>query len=84
MTLIADETALKIGQRLEWVWGQYNEEWQIGARVGYNAVVSIEVGQLPGPMGYFNVAVVVRDDERADEIIPLHMAESIKLKERAP
>ena len=43
----------------------------IGLKQG---VVSIGVNQLPGPMGFYLVANIVRE-EGTDIIVPLHMAE---------
>lgn len=46
-------------------------------RAGSKGVLSIGVDQLPGPMGYYLVANVIFQDDRADLIIPLHAAEEI-------
>ena len=50
-----------------------------GARVGHENVVEIVVSQLAGPMGYYDVAIVRRDNSDPDEIFPLHFMESIRL-----
>jgi hypothetical protein len=48
----------------------------------YNAtkrgVISIGVGQLPGPMGFYLVANVVTEDG-PDVIVPLHMASEFRV-----
>ncbi len=67
------------GQALEWIWGPWCEGGQSGARVGYGAGAGIEVGQFAGPMGWYDVAVISRSDGSPDEIMPLHMAECMKL-----
>lgn len=67
------------GQALEWIWGPWHEEGQSGARVGFNNVVEIEVSRLAGPMGFYDVAVICRDDGTPEEIMPIHMAESLSL-----
>ncbi|MBV7408717.1 hypothetical protein [Maritimibacter sp. DP1N21-5] len=70
------------GQELDAVFGPENEigEYSFG-KVGRNGVTRIVVKQLAGPMGFYDVAVIVREDtDEPDEIIPLHMAEFIRLK----
>ena len=49
---------------------------------GYKGVTEIRVGQLRGPMGFYDVAIV-KFDESPEEIIPLHMLESIDAKIKA-
>ena len=46
---------------------------------GQHGVESIEVSQLAGPMGWYDVAVVHWDDDRADQIHPLHMMDFIQV-----
>ncbi len=70
---------LRQDQALEWIWGPWHEEGQSGARVGYDNVAEILVNRLAGPMGWYDVAVISRCDGSPDEIIPLHMAEHMKL-----
>lgn len=70
------------GAALEWIWGPWCSEGQMGARVGMNNVCEIEVEKLPGPLGYYEVAIIRRDDGSADEIMPLHMAEAFRLMAR--
>ena len=50
-----------------------------GGAVGYDQVTEIEVAQARGPMGFYDVAVIRRGTSRPDEIIPLHMAEYVRL-----
>lgn len=46
-------------------------------RAGSKGVLSIGVNQLPGPMGFYLVANIIFETDRADEIVPLHMCESV-------
>ena len=73
-------STLEQGQKLKSVFGQWNPEEQVGAAVEWNGVTSIEVGQLAGIGGWFDVAVI-HFKSAPDEIIPLHMAEHITLEE---
>jgi len=59
---------LNVGDRLTRVGG-----WKVG-----NPVLGISIDQLPGPMGFYLVAVVRFEDDRADLLIPLHMADSFE------
>lgn len=67
------------GQKLDAVWCPMDSDGgHSGARVGYDEVTSITVAQACGPMGFYDVAVILREGTgRAKEIIPLHMAEII-------
>jgi hypothetical protein len=48
-------------------------------RVGQMNVQSITVSQLAGPMGWYDVGVVVFDNERPTQMHPLHMCEHIAI-----
>ncbi len=48
---------------------------------GEDGVSTIEVGQLAGPMGWYDVAVVHWGNGRLDQIHPLHMLDFIQLSE---
>lgn len=48
--------------------------------VGRAGVRSITLRQFTGPMAYWLAAQVQFDDDRADMIIPLHMAESFEIQ----
>lgn len=70
---------LKQGQKIDAICGPESEE-QIAACVGRDGVTEIVIGQCRGPMGFFDVALVIRSGtERAVEVIPVHMAEYIRL-----
>lgn len=75
------QSALTQGQKLDAVFArEINGENPSGGAVGYDQVTSIEVGQCAGPMGWYDVAVIKRKGTlRADEILPIHMAEYIRL-----
>ena len=49
-----------------------------GGVVGHEGVVAITVGQLRGPGGFYDVAIIEREDE-CDCLMPLHMADEIRL-----
>ncbi len=49
--------------------------WHVGG-----GIRSITVGKLPGPMGYYLTAQITFDDDRADIVIPLHMAERFEIQ----
>lgn len=61
---------LGVGDRLVSVWVPGEVQYHAGKQ----GVVSIGVNQLPGPMGFYLVANIVRE-EGTDIIVPLHMAE---------
>lgn len=74
-------TSLDVGaslSRIELTPGNMRREF----RVGDGMTQSVTIGQLPGPMGFYLVAIIApRRDVPAlkdcpDTIIPLHMAES--------
>ena len=44
------------------------------------AAKSITVGQARGPMGWYDVAIVERQDGRV-QMVPIHMMETIELKD---
>jgi hypothetical protein len=50
-----------------------------GGAVGCDQVTEIMVSQARGPMGFYDVAVIRRGTSRPDEIVPLHMAEYVRL-----
>lgn len=62
---------LRVGDRLVSV-------WLAGSNSNYDAgkqgIISIGIDELPGPMGMYLVANILRDNG-PDVIIPLHMAE---------
>lgn len=72
--------ALKQGQKLEAIWTPLNADGeQAGGWVGRRNVVEIEISQCAGPMGWYDVAIIRRDNEMGDVIVPIHMAEYIEL-----
>lgn len=72
-------TLLDIGDRLISVWTAPSVDgFQQGGTVG-GEVRSIHVDQLPGPMGFYLVAVITFESSKADKIIPLHMAQTIEV-----
>lgn len=71
--------ALDIGTRLYAVAAQEGSSGEcFYARVGCNGCIGIEVNHLPGPMGWYLVAVIHHHDA-PDKIMPLHMAEMIEV-----
>ena len=73
------------GDKLHAVYTPYHSDvGQGGATVGYNDCAEIVVQKIAGPMGYYAVAVIRYEGEKNDEVIPLHMAETIILAEREP
>lgn len=73
-------SALKQGQKIEAIWTPLNAEGeQAGGWVGRYNVVEIEISQCAGPMGWYDVAIIRRDNGDADMIVPVHMAEYIGL-----
>lgn len=69
-------TDLKVGDRLISVTtpGQAGRRWSVTDKK-----CSITIGELPGPMGMYLVAVIAFWVEGPDLIIPLHMAESFEV-----
>ena len=72
---------IAVGDSLIAVWA---DEGQTGGKVGSRGVLSITVDQLPGPMGYYFVAVLKCDNNEpwesappTESIIPLHMASEV-------
>jgi hypothetical protein len=64
---------LVVGDRLLGVITPAGDHYRSGAK----GVMSIGVNQLPGPMGYYLVANIIYEDDRADVIIPLHLVQEI-------
>lgn len=64
---------LGVGDRLLAVITPAGDHYRAGAR----GVRSIGVNQLPGPMGFYLVANVIYEDDRADVILPLHLVQEI-------
>lgn len=64
---------LIVGDRLLGVITPAGDHYRAGAK----GVMSIGVNQLPGPMGFYLVANVIYEDDRADVILPLHLAQEI-------
>jgi hypothetical protein len=64
---------LDVGDRLLAVMTPAGDHYRAGAK----GVRSIGVHQLPGPMGFYLVANITYEDDRADVIIPLHLAQEI-------
>lgn len=76
---MANTGALKQGQKLEAIYGPLDREGdQQGGTVGLRGVIEIEVGQCPGPMAWYDVAII-RYEHKPTEIMPVHMAEYIRL-----
>lgn len=64
---------LRVGDRLLAVITPAGDHYRTGAK----GVMSIGVNQLPGPMGFYLVANIIYEDDRADVIIPLHLVQEI-------
>jgi len=64
---------LVVGDRLTGIITPAGDHYRAGAK----GVMGIGVNQLPGPMGFYLVASVIYEDDRADVIIPLHLAQEI-------
>jgi len=74
-------SSLKQGQSLAACYGPESSEGSFSSwTVGYKGVIAITVGQLAGPMGFYDVAIIKREGE-SDLLMPLHMAEEITLAE---
>ena len=74
-------SSLKQGQSLAACYGPESSEGSFsGGAVGHRGVIAITVGQLAGPMGFYDVAIIKREGE-GDLFMPLHMAEEIRLTE---
>lgn len=74
-------SALTQGQMIDAIFcpGDSDGE-QAGSAVGYDQVTEIEIGQCAGPMGWYDVAIIRRAGTgRQDEIVPVHMAEFIRI-----
>ncbi len=56
-------------------------EGAIFFKAGETGVSSITVGQLAGPMGWYDVAIVRWSNGRPDQIHPLHMMDFIQCAE---
>jgi hypothetical protein len=85
--MMMNVSALSKAQQLESVWGPVDDCGnQSGARIGYQNVQCILVTHLAGPMGFYDVARVIHDDDsgKADIYLPLHMMEYIETLPEAP
>ena len=73
---------LKQGQKIDAIHSPPNGPDDEGfvATVGHNQITEIEIGQCRGPMGFYDVAIIRRGGvERPDELMPVHMAEYVRL-----
>ena len=70
------------GQKLEAVYCPWppDGETPSGGAVGCDQVIEIVVDRAAGPMGWYDVAIIKRGGLRPEVIVPLHMAEEIRLK----
>lgn len=73
---------LDVGSQLTAIWAPPTPNGQAGGEMGWDSIESITVDRLPGPMGWFLVAVIVRSNGKPEEILPLHMAQTIVRKGR--
>ena len=74
-------SSLKQGQRLAACYGPKSSKGDFSSwTVGHKGVIAITVGQLAGAMGFYDVAIIKREGG-CDLLIPLHMAEEIRLVE---
>jgi len=64
---------LGVGDRLTRIITPAGDHYAAGSR----GVMSIGVNQLPGPMGFYLVANICFEDDRADIIVPLHFVQEI-------
>ena len=60
--------------------GQTGRQWRVGFGEVGEAIRSITVGRLPGPMGFYLTAQIIFEDRRPDIVIPLHMAEAFEIQ----
>ncbi len=67
------------GQALAAISSPDSGDGQFMLIAGQHDVESIEVSQLAGPMGWYDVAVVHWSDDRPDQIHPLHMMDFIQV-----
>lgn len=65
---------LEVGDR---IWS-IREQGEAPMIAGKKGIISIAVNRLPGPMGFYAVAVVCRE-EGPDQIFPLHMLAEIQV-----
>lgn len=72
---------LEQGQKIDAIFTPQTQDGeQSGAAIGFDQVTEIVIDQCAGPMGWYEVAVIKRGGvERPDEIVPVHMAEYIRL-----
>ena len=72
---------LNQGQKIDAIFTPQTQDGeQSGAAVGFDQVTEIEIGQCAGPMGWYDVAIIKRAGVvRSDEIVPVHMAEYVRL-----
>ena len=74
-----NEKVLQQGQMIDAILGpEDSARDQAGGAVGFGGVYEIEIGQCAGPMGWYDVAIIRRANE-PDQIMPVHMAEYIRL-----
>ncbi len=72
---------LKRGQKIDAIFCPTGSDGeQSGGAVGYDGVTEIEIDRCAGPMGWYDVAII-RRDLRPEELVPVHMAEYIRLAE---
>jgi hypothetical protein len=72
-------STLKQGQLIDAVFCPLVDGNQSGGAVGYDQVTEIEISQCAGPMGFYDVAIIRRGNSRPDEIVPIHMADYVRL-----
>lgn len=75
------ESALKQGDLIDAIFCHERQDGSCtGGAVGYDQVTEIEIGQCRGQMGWYDVAIIRRGTtDQADEIVPIHAAEYIRL-----
>ena len=77
-----NESYLRQGQKIDAIWGPVDSGGgQSGGTVGLWGVTEIEISRCAGPMGWFDVAIIRREGkpDHGDEIVPIHMAEFVRL-----
>lgn len=79
-----NESKLKQGQKIDAIFCPGTEEMPgCGGAVGYDRVTEIEISQCRGPMGWYDAAIIKRRPSDQVEIIPVHMAEYIRLNKES-
>lgn len=77
------KSILKQGQKIDAIFGPTDDHGDsAGGAVGHDQITEIEISQCAGPMGWYDVAII-RREKRADELMPVHMAEYIRLNKEA-